>query len=159
MAGVAGGSWRDVAEGELQGGEKLVGVMPALSPRPAASAGGLVPAFLIPIIRGVERWHWRRTSRRTAASSRFPLAPRMIVGLTDRRLLMWEARRRWRVGEFLGYVTLDRVVQADAPTVGAGWRTVRIFLANEPPVSVKVPGKFADDFAGSLSRRGATDAM
>jgi hypothetical protein len=150
MSDVASVNWRETAEAELREGETLVGVLPALSPPPDAGAGGLVPPFLIPIIRAAEGWHWRRATRRRATTSRFPLAPRMIVALTDTRLLVWQARWRWRVGAFLGYVTLDRVVQADAPTVGAGWRTVRIFLANEPTVTLKVPAKVADDFAESI---------
>lgn len=109
---------REAAEHKLCEGETLVGVLPALSPPPDAAAGGLVLAFLIPVIRGVERWHWHRTSRRLATDSRFPLAPRMIVALTDRRLLIWEARRRWRLGAFLGFVTLaDDFAKSLAPPV------------------------------------------
>jgi len=148
----------DAAEQELHSGETLLGVVPALSPPPEDTVGGLLPAFMIPIISMAERWHWRRTSRRAAVASRFPLAPRMLVGVTDQRMLVWEARRRWRVGDFLGYVTLDRVVQADAPTVGAGWRTVRIFLSNEPTVHLKVPSEAADTVAEAVAPATADDA-
>jgi len=110
-------------------------------------------AALIPLIMVAEHLMWWRHTRETARISLFPLASRMVIGLTDQRLLIWAASRRWRLGGFLGSVSRDRIVQATAPTVGAGWRTVRIYLANEPAVSIRVPGVMADRLAALLSGR------
>lgn len=151
MARSAGEDAQVAVERELRDGESLVGLVPALAPHPDTGGGGLLPAWVIPVIWAVERWRWHRSSRQLAVASMFPLAPRMFIAATDRRLLIWRSRRRWRFGGFLGYVTLDRIVRADAPTVGAGWRSVRIFLANEPTLTVRVPSKSADSFARFLT--------
>jgi len=81
----------------------------------------------------------------------------MVMALTERRLLIWATGRRWSMGPFIGFVTLDRVVQADVLTVGSGWRTVRVDLANEPAVRLKVPGDLAEDLAAFLSGQFAAD--
>jgi len=144
------------AASELREGESIVALFPALSPTDDRGSG-LVPALLIPVILAADRWHWRRTAQRLARQSRFPLTPRMAMALTERRLLIWATGRRWSVGPFIGFVTLDRVVQADVLTVGSGWRTVRVDLANEPAVRLKVPGDLAEDLAAFLSGQFAAD--
>jgi hypothetical protein len=142
-----------VAVANLRPGEPLQGLFPALTPR--ESSGGLAVVPLIPLIMVVEHLMWWRRTRQTAQTSMFPLAPRMIVGLTGQRMLIWAADRRWRLGDFLGSVDRDRIVQSTAPTVGAGWRTVRIYLANEPTVPIRVPAAMADHLAAALSGRQA----
>jgi hypothetical protein len=143
---------RAAAVDKLRDGESIVALFPALTP-PDDGGSGLVPALLIPLIAAVESWHWRHTARKLARQSLFPLAPRMVVALTERRLLVWTAGRRWSLGPFIGFVTMDRIVQAEVVTVGSGWRTVRFDLANEPSVRLKVPGELADDLADFLSGR------
>jgi hypothetical protein len=145
---------RAQAEAQLRGGETLRVLLPALTPRPEGGRGLVPVALLVLPINAVQRWQWRRASRTSAKQSIFPLAPRMFVGLTERRLLVW-GRRGARLGPFLGFVTLDRVVDAAAPTVSEGWRTVTVHLANEPTVSLRVPGNVADDFAAALAGRPA----
>jgi hypothetical protein len=105
----------------------------------------------MPLIMTVEYVLWRRRSRAVGRASLFPLAPRMIIGLTSQRLMIWAARRRWRLGKLLGYVSRERIIQATAPTGGSGWRTVQIYLANEPAVPIKVPAVMADPLASTLS--------
>jgi hypothetical protein len=75
----------------------------------------------------------------------------MIMALTDQRLMIWAAGRRWRAGQFLGYVSRDRILQVTAPTTGSGWRTVVVHLANEPAVPVLVPAITADGLVAALS--------
>jgi hypothetical protein len=148
---------RAQAGAQLRNGETLRALLPALTPRPDGGGRGLVPAAVLVLpINAVQRWRWRRASRANAKQSIFPLAPRMFVGLTEGRLLIW-ARRGSKLGPFLGFVSLDRIVDAAAPTVGQGWRTVTVHLANEPTVSLRVPGSVADDFAAALAGRGATN--
>lgn len=139
------------AAADLRPGEQLTALFPAIPSD--GPAGASAPSELMPLIIAVEHLAWRRRIRTSATSSMFPTAPRMLIGLTGHRLVVWSAARRWRPGKFLGYVTRDRLIQATAPTVGSGWRTVVIYLANEPPVSLKVPGPIADDVARMLPLR------
>lgn len=141
---------RAAAEAELRPGERLSVLFPALTP-PPDSGGGTTMAALAPLILAAEHIAWRRHSRATSGASKFPLAPRMFIGLTDSRILVWSARWRWRIGKFLGDITLDQVMAAKPPTVGAGWRTVLIHLAHGAEVHIKVPGTTADRVADRLS--------
>lgn len=144
---------RQGAVAELRPGEKLERILPAVSPPPDTGSGGLAPALLVPLMTAVAHRQWRRDTHATAARSQFPLAPRMVVALTDERLLVWAASRRWQVRGLLGEVGRDRIVDAEAPTVGAGWRTVRIHVGDEPAVALRVPARTADDLAARLGRR------
>jgi hypothetical protein len=142
--------WEDAIHAvRLPADEPLLALIPALTP--ASPGGGLAPAELRPLIMVAERLAWRRRSRTAGRLSMFPLAPRMVIGLTSQRLLIWSARSRWRAGRYLGEVSRDRVVLSTAPTVGVGWRTVLIYLANEPTVTIKVPAVTADSLAATLS--------
>jgi hypothetical protein len=138
-----------VVRAELRPGESALGLFPAAT---ADDSGpGFAPAELWPLIIAAEQLMRHRRDRAAARASLFPLGPRMIIALTDQRLLIWAAKLNWRPGRFLGYVSRDRILQVTAPTVGSGWRTVLIYLANEPVVSIRVPSATADQLAAALS--------
>jgi hypothetical protein len=136
------------AKSELRRGELLHAIFPALS---QSSSGGMAPAELMLGVLAADRLTHHRRMRAQARESMFPLASRMIIGLSNQRLLIWSVRPGWRLGSFIGYVTRDRILQATAPTAGTGWRTVNVYLAQEPTVSIKVPARAADDLARELS--------
>ena len=139
------------ARSDLRPGETLLTVFPARSDAGSASGSGLLPAELTLVVIAAEHLSRRRQTREQARESMFPLAPRMIVGVTNARLMMWSVRPGWRLGSFLGYVSRDRILQAAAPTRGSGWRSVHIYLAEEPTVSIRVPDRVADGLVRALS--------
>jgi hypothetical protein len=140
------------ARSELRRGEVLQAIFPALS-QPPAGAGLLSAELMVPFL-AVDHLSRRRRRRAQARESMFPLAARMIIGLTNQRLMIWKVRPGWRLGSFIGYVTRDRVLQATAPpATGTGWRTICIYLAEEPTVSIRVPAGAADDLGRELSGR------
>jgi len=151
--GMAGESLRQrilsVVKSELRPGETARGLFPAITV--SDSEDGVAPAELWPLIMAAEYVLRRRRDRAASRGSLFPLSSRMIMLLTDQRLMIWAAQLRWRPGRFLGYVSRDRILQVDAPTVGTGWRTVVMHLANEPAVSIKVPAETAERLAQALS--------
>jgi hypothetical protein len=136
-------------QAEVRPGESVFALFPAITL--GESSGGLAPAVLWPLIMAVE--HLMRRGRDHAASraSLFPLSSRMIIALSDQRLLIWAARMNWRPASFLGYVSRDRILQVTVPGVGSGWRRVLIHLANEPTVTIKVPSMTAGQLAAALS--------
>ena len=143
---------RDLAAKELRDGEALWALFPAMTASDDGGSG-IMPAAFVPVVAVVERWQDRRSARQASKTSLFPLAPRMVMGLTNRRILTWAAGRRWSMGTFLGFVPMEAIVRAEVLTVGEGWRTVRVDLANEPSVRFRVPGQMADEFADTLSGR------
>lgn len=140
---------RAAASAHLRPGESLIALVPAVPP--SDSKRGMAPAWLWPLILTAEHLHWRHRVRQASQASAFPLASRMLIGLTAQRLVIWKARGHWRLGDLLGDVPRERIVRAEAPTVGSGWRTVRIHLADGPAVPVRVSHKIADRLADVLS--------
>jgi hypothetical protein len=138
------------ARSELRRGELLHAIFPALSESSSPGCGMMPAELMLPVVAAEHLTH-RRRLRAQARESMFPLASRMIIGLSNQRLLIWTVRPGWRLGSFIGYVARDRILQAAAPTIGTGWRTVNIYLAQEPTVSIKVPARAADDLARELS--------
>lgn len=146
-------SFRDEAlaavQAELRPGERALGLFPAITVDD--SGGGTAPAELWPVIAAAEHLIRRRRDRSASRASLFPLSSRMIMALTDQRLMIWAARLNWRPGNFLGFVQRDRILQVTVPGIGSGWRTLLIHLANEPAVSIKVRSATASPLAAALS--------
>jgi hypothetical protein len=136
-------------QAELRPGESLLGLFPALTPN--GSDSGLAPAELWPLIWAAEHLLRHRRDRAASQTSMFPLSTRMIMVLTEERLLIWAAGRRWRPAQFLGFVTRDRILQASTRTTGSGWRTVELHLANEPAIAVQVPATAVGPLVSALS--------
>jgi hypothetical protein len=143
-------------QAEVRPGESVLALIPAITLE--ESSGGLAPAALWPLIMAVEHLIRRRRDHEASRASLFPLSSRMIIALSDQRLMIWAARLNWRPGSFLGYVSRDRILQVSVPGTGSGWRRVLIHLANEPTVSIKVPSTTASQLAAALSgtQAGAT---
>jgi hypothetical protein len=152
-------SFRDEAleavQAELRPAERAFGLFPAITVDD--SGGGTAPAELWPVIIAAEHLIRRRRDRSASRGSLFPLSSRMIMALTDQRLMIWAARVNWRPGTFLGFVQRDRILQVTVPGTGSGWRTLLIHLANEPTVSIKVPSATASPLAAALSGATATN--
>jgi hypothetical protein len=146
----------DTVQAELRPGESFLGVFPALTPNGQDS--GLAPAELWPLIWVAEHLLRRHRDHTASRASMFPLAARMIMVLTQERLLIWAAGRRWRPARFLGFVSRDRILQATTRTVGSGWRTVQLHLANEAAVSVQVPAAAVGPLVSALSGAAARPA-
>lgn len=89
---------------------------------------------------------------RSAALSRFPLAGRMVIGLTDRRLLVW--RTGGLIGasitRLVGQVPVSRLSRIDLGSV-AGRSTLTFVPRDARPVTVEAdirdhPRRFAEAF-------------
>jgi hypothetical protein len=150
--------WAGVKEravAELGDGSDLRVVFPALRSRESGHGLTLMP------FGSLYRWFdravsgWR--SKRVEAQTGFPLRPRMIVGITDTEVVVWSASARWphgrwRLGNQAGRVRLDQVVNAEAPTVGTGWRTLNLRVFEKAPISILVPALVIDDLVVLLSQ-------
>jgi hypothetical protein len=122
----------------------------AISPSPdPGSAFGLTVAM--PLLWTYRRLGRRSQSRQSLARSGLPLARRMVLGVTDDRLIVWSASKSWEPQSLLGEFARGHVRDATAPTVGQGWRTVRIELDEGEPVVIKVVADKADELAALLS--------
>lgn len=100
-------------------------------------------------------WHgtWRRSAREASRAAGVALAPRMLIALTPRRMVVWRADRRWRLGTMTGELPRDLVVGATAPPGGTRSRELVLQLASGQAVTLRVWPATADDLTAQLSGR------
>src|SRR2546425_1687517 len=90
-------------------------------------------------------------SVRRAHRAQFPAAARMVIGMTDRRLLVWKAAlMSHRPVRLLGEIPLARVASVSVQPV-VDRRRVTFAFVDAPPVSVPAykrdhPERFAENF-------------
>jgi hypothetical protein len=146
-------AYQAMISAQVRDGETSSQPFAAITPDPDEGRGfGLIVAF--PVLWAMRRLSKRHARRDTTKRSGIRMAQRMLVAVTSDRMLIWSAQRHWAPGEFLGDVALNRIADAQAPTVGQGWRSVRIDLVDGESVTIKVGSQHADELAGLLSRAG-----
>jgi hypothetical protein len=123
--------------------------------RPPDSCGRIVlpAAALIPLVRGVSQARQRRKASRLADTSGVPLASRMMLVLTDRRLLVFcpGGRNGHDLGGLLGSVARGDIMAAHRSSLGGAWQTVRLQLTSGETVSMQIVGSGAERFAAAFT--------
>ena len=145
MARSQGDDVRRAIDAELQPGEVFRVVFPVLIPPPNVGGGWGEAAVIVPLFWAVRKSMWRRAAASVQAQVGIPLRRRMLWGTTDRRVLIFAAGARWKVGPLIASIDRSDVIRAVAPsTVSEGWRSVAFELANRPDLCVKVPARLVD---------------
>jgi hypothetical protein len=138
---------RAVATARLESGEQVSAVFGALIPH-QFSGGHVIAAELAPLIWLMDHALWHRRARAAARSAQIPLAPRMIIVITSRRLLIWTARRRWQPGKIIGELPSDTIAQFTAAGTGTRTRLMTIHLSDGRTLTLQV----SVSIAASLTR-------
>jgi hypothetical protein len=131
--------------------ESLRRVFHVIIPPPSGGVAWGDAAVIVPLARIVGRVMWNRAAAAAQQEAGIGLRPRMLWGLTDQRVLLFSALKRWELGEPLGAIARTDVVGATAPTVGQSWRTVVIELTGGRRLSIKVGHTIADYLAAELA--------
>jgi hypothetical protein len=142
-------NFHSLVDGELRAGETRGSIYPAISPNPDPGSAFLSYAAL-PLLLLWRRIAAKRLHQQALTSSGFPMARRMLLVPTGHRLLVWSARKGFAPDKFLGDLAYARITGAASPTVGQGWRTVVIDMADGDPVSIKVAAKNIESFMADL---------
>jgi hypothetical protein len=134
-------------------GENVEQVLAARSRQPERGGRILLPAAaLVPLVRGVAQARQRRKAAALTEQTGFPLASRMMLVLTDKRLLVFGPGGRGHdLGGLLGSVARGDIIASHRPTVGGAWRTVRLELATGETVTMQIVGSGADTFAAAFA--------
>jgi hypothetical protein len=98
-----------------------------------------------------ERIARRRRSSAAAQASIIPLAPRVVIGLTGQRLLIWGRTEPVTGRQVPGRGVPGRHRSVHCTNHRIGLANDAIYLANEPAVTVKVPAVTADRLTAALS--------
>ncbi|HEY4464557.1 MAG TPA: hypothetical protein VGN41_17955 [Streptosporangiaceae bacterium] len=123
--------------------EPLRALFTGLTPAPERD-GVVIAGELAPLVWVM--WHatWRRTTRAASRSADFPLAPRMIIAVTGRRLVVWAAKPRWRLGKTVGDVPRDRITGITSLAAGTRSRTIVLHLSTGRTVTLLVATAASD---------------
>jgi len=136
----------------LEPEERQVTLFTALVP-PPEWGGQVIDVILAPLVWAV--WHatWRHSTRAASQAADVTLPPRMIIALTPRRMVVWRASRRWRLGAVAGALPRHMIAVATAPLGGTRSRALVVRLATGQAVTLRVWPATADDLAAQLSKR------
>jgi hypothetical protein len=112
-------------------------VFGAAVPRQVVS-GHVIASELVPLMWLLNHVAWRYRARVVSRSSGVPLAPRMIMAFTGRRLVIWAARRGWRPGRVIGELPGGQIVHVTASGAGSRSRLMVLQLADGRTVRLHV---------------------
>ena len=142
---------RALIAARLEPDERLAGMFTAITPYPESySHGTIFIPELILLVRAAEHAVWRRSTQAASRSSQVPLAPRMIIAITDRRLVVWAADRRWRPRRLAGALSRDRIIGVTAKEGTSRVRTVVLELSAGETVTIRVDPEVAGVLPGML---------
>lgn len=120
---------------------------------PAPESGVLlIEGVLAPLAWAVWRVMWSHDVRVASRAAGVPLAPRMIVALTPRRLVIWRATRKWRLGKVSGELPRERILQVAEAGGGARSRRLDLQMSTGSTFTLLVTKEAAAQLTATLSR-------
>jgi hypothetical protein len=123
--------------------EPLESLFTALVPPP--ERGGLtISVLVLPVVWAVWLVTWQAAVRKSSRAAQVPLARRMIVALTPRRLVIWKASSRWRLRAIAGDLPRDRVASIAVSGSGSRSRTLILHLTTGASITMKVAPESAN---------------
>lgn len=145
---VRGPDWKQarVTITEYLGRDEPAELSTAFVPPPDHGDGGLVIPGLMPLAWAVRYLRWKAAVRKASRAAQLPLTRKMIVALTPRRLVIWQATSRWRLGELAGDLPLDQITGIAVSGSGPRSRVLTLTMAAGTELAVRV----APEMAGLL---------
>jgi hypothetical protein len=134
----------------LEPGEHVSAVFATLIPH-QLSIGHVISAELVPLLWLMDHTLWHHRARTASRSVQVPLAPRMIIVVTDRNLMIWSARRSWQPGKLIGDLPRDRINQVTTTGTGTRTRLMTLHLSDGRSLTLQVSASIAADLARIIS--------
>lgn len=123
----------------------------SVTSHPGSGRRGMTFVLFLPLLIVADRLEWRAASNKAARETGFPLATKMIIGITADRLIIWSARWRWRLGSQRGAVRRDQVSLMESPPSQSRWPKVRLMLPGKPVAVIRVPASAVGQLTEALS--------
>jgi hypothetical protein len=104
-------------------------VLAAVRAMPVGLYGGSMGIYSGAVVGAVVRSVAVSQAVKRAALSRFPLAGRMVIAMSDRRILIWQTRSfvHGAIGRLLGQIPLSRLSTVEVETVAGRSRLIFVF--------------------------------
>lgn len=107
---------------------------------------GLTFVAYLPLILALDYVTNLIVIRKASRAAGVPLAARMIMAFSARRLIICRATRRWEFSEVMGDLPLDRIGSVDVSRSGSRSRAVTLGLKTGGTVTLKMPADRAVRF-------------
>lgn len=140
---------RAIVTGYLEPDEHLVTLFTALIP-PPESGGVVMAGALVPLVWAARHASWRHAARAAGRAAGIPVAPRMIVAMSARRIVIWRATRGWRLRDIRGELPRERVLGVTASGGGARSRRLALHLSTGSSITLLVVPAVADQLTTLL---------
>lgn len=135
----------DMIASRLAPGEELEAWFGATTARPDNDGRGFVmEAALVPLLWAVDYLTWLYTTRKASRASGVPLARRMIIAVTSRRLLIHKSSRRWTLGDLAGEIPREQVTAVTIYGPVARTRGCVLHLSTGKNVTLQVSRNVTD---------------
>src|SRR5215469_3386418 len=144
--------WKPILTGAVAGlepGEQVSVIFGAMIPH-EFFRGHVMTAELVPLLLIMDHVRWRYRTRAASRSAQIPLAPRMIIAVTGRRLVIWAARRRWRPGNVVGDLARDRIIEVNYGGTGSRPDLLVLHLTDGETLTLRVSATQAAELARRL---------
>lgn len=142
---------RAAISAHLGPGEPVEGMFTAVLPG-EGRGGGLVPGGLWPVVMAVEYAMRRSSARKTVQTTGVPLARRMIIALTPRRLVIGQADRGWRLRTITGDLPRDQIVKVELGAASDRSRRTILHLNTGESITLRMTRAGADQLRDRLSQ-------
>lgn len=141
---------RAAISAHIEPGEPVEGIFTAVMPG-EERGGGLAFGGLWPVVMAVEYAMRRSSVRETVQTVGVPLARRMIIALTPRRMVIGQADRRWRLRMIMGDLPRDQIAKVELGAASDHSRRAILHLNTGESITLRMTRAGADQFRDRLS--------
>lgn len=141
---------RTAISAHIECGEPVEGIFTAVMPGEARS-GGLAFGGLGLVVMAVEYAMRLSSVRKTIQTTGVPLAPRMIIALTPRRLVIGQADRGWRLRTITGDLPRNQIAKVELGAASERTRRAVLHLNTGESITLRMTRAGADQFRDRLS--------
>jgi hypothetical protein len=154
MSRMSGGpDWekiRTAVSAHIEPGEPVEGIFTAVMTGEERGRG-MVFGGLWPVVMAVEYAMRRSSVRKTAQTAGVPLARRMIIALTSRRLVIGQADRGWRLRTITGDLPRDQIAKVELGAASDRTRRAILHLNTGESIMLRMTRAGADQLRDRLS--------
>jgi hypothetical protein len=154
MSRMSGGpDWektRTAISAHIEPGEPVEGIFTAVMPGEERGRG-LAFGGVWPVVMAVEYAMRRSSIRKTVQTVGVPLARRMIIVLTPRRLVIGQAGRGWRLRAITGDLPRDQIAKVELGAASDRSRRAILHLNTGASITLRMTRAGADQLRDRLS--------
>ena len=141
---------RTAISAHIEPGEPVEGIFTAVMPGEERGEGSAFGGLGF-VVMAVEHAMRRSSVRKTVQTAGVPLARRMIIALTPRRLVIGQADRGWRLRTITGDLPRDQIAKVELGAASDRTRRAILHLNTGESITLRMTRAGADQLRDRLS--------